>query len=157
VSVPVYSTSMKRFSVGIAAATVVAAFCAGAARGAAPRIVIVSGKPLVRQVAISNWHAIFVVVQEAVSAPVAARAQLARRPRLRLALFWGPRWIEYLREGKRASALRPGQADQHGSFYPAWHGLPALIDLGGARRWPRVVSARAEAVLRRYRVPVRVG
>jgi hypothetical protein len=73
VSVPVYSTSMKRFSVGIAAATVAAALCAGAARGAAPRIVIVSGKPLVRQVAISNWHAIFVVVQEAVSAPVGVR------------------------------------------------------------------------------------
>jgi hypothetical protein len=147
---------MKRPLAGIAAAAVAAALFAGAARSAAPRIVIVSGKPLVRQVAISNWQAIFVVVQEAVSAPAAARTGLARRPRLRLALFWGPGWNQYLRAGKRASALTPGQADQHGSLYPAWHGLPALIDLPWAGSWPRVVSARARAVLSRYGVPVRV-
>lgn len=71
-------------------------------------------------------------------------------------MFWGPRWVAYLREGKRASALRLKQADQFGSLYPAWHGRPALIDLPWAGRWPRVVPAKAQATLARFGVPAKL-
>jgi len=72
-------------------------------------------------------------------------------------MFWGPRWIDYLKEGNRASALRPRQADQSGSFYPAWRGRPALIDLGWAGRWPRVVPPNALAILERFGIPTKLG
>ena len=129
---------------------------ASVARAASPRIVIVSGKPLAHQVVISNWPAIFRVVEEVATARLVQRAQLAHRPRLKVSMFWGPRWIEYLSSGHEASALRPGQADQFGSFYPARNGRPAVIDLPWAGRWPRVVPGKALATLRHFGVPIAV-
>ncbi len=71
-------------------------------------------------------------------------------------MFWGPQWSEYLSSGHPASALRPRQADQFGSFYPAWRGRPAVIDLPWAGRWPRPLSTQALAILRRSGVPIRL-
>jgi hypothetical protein len=140
-------------TLALVAVVAAAAVSAGVARAAAPRIMIVSGKPLAHQVAISNWSSISTAVDGLTNARVVPRSLLAQRPRLKLSLFWGSRWIAYLREGMRASALRPTQADQFGSFYPAWHGRPALIDLPWAGRWPRVVPAQALATLRRFGIP----
>jgi hypothetical protein len=141
-------------------ATIVAAaaLTAGVAQAAAPRIVIFSGKPLAQPVVISDWQAIFRVLEQLLPArtQVAPRAELAGRPRLKVSMFWGPRWIDYLREGKRASALRPGQADQSGSFYPAWRGRRALIDLSGAGQSPLVVPSKALAVLMQFGVPTKL-
>lgn len=150
---------MRLLSVAIATIVAAAALGAGVADAAAPRIVIFSGKPLGHPVVISDWQAISGVFEQLVPAyaRVAPRAELAGRPRLRVSMFWGPRWIDYLREGKRASALRPGQADQFGSFYPAWRGRAALIDLSGAGRSPRVVPSKAIAVLKRFGVPTKLG
>jgi hypothetical protein len=130
---------------------------APAAQAAAPRIVIVSGKLLARQVVISDWNAIFRVVEPVASAANVKRARLAGRPRLRLSMFWGPRWVDYLRAGRRVAALRPEAADQHGSFYPAWRGRPAAIDLPWAGSWPRLVPAEALATLEHWGIPVTVG
>lgn len=149
---------MRFLSVAIATIVAAAALAAGAAHAAAPRIVIFSGKPIGHQVVISDWQAIFRVFDQTVPARarVAPRAKLAGRPRLKISMFWGPRWIDYLNEGNRASALRPGQADQFGSFYPAWRGRAALIDLPGAGQWPRVVPPKALAILRRFGVPTKL-
>src|SRR6185295_16723347 len=148
---------MRAVSVGFATIVVAAALLAGSAHAAAPRIVIFSGKPLAHQVVISDWPSIFRVVERLSTARAARRAELARRPRMRVSMFWGPRWIDYLKEGNRASALRPRQADQSGSFYPDQRGRPALIDLGWAGRWPRVVPAKALAILDRFGVPTKLG
>jgi hypothetical protein len=137
-------------------AGVVCAVSTDVARAAAPRIVIVSGPLLDRRVVISNWQRIFGVVDEIARARPVARVRLGARPRLRLSLFWGPRWNDYLSKGGSPRALRPEQADQFGSFYPAWRGRSALIDLPWAGRWPRLVPERALTILRRYGVPVRV-
>ncbi|HET7130572.1 MAG TPA: hypothetical protein VFJ93_16015 [Gaiellaceae bacterium] len=112
---------------------------------------------MVHQIAISNWTAIFRVVEPVASAPNVKRAQLVGRPRLRLSMFWGPRWVDYLAAGHSAAALRPQDADQQGSFYPAWHGRPAAIDLPWAGTWPRLVPAKALAMLKHYRIPVAVS
>lgn len=148
---------MRILSVAIATIVAAAALFAGSAHAAAPRIVIFSGKPLPRQVVISNWPLIFRVVELVLPARVARRAELAGRPRIKVSMFWGPRWVDFLNEGKRASALRPGHADQSGSFYPAWRGRPALIDLGWAGLWPRVVPPMALAILKRFGVPTELG
>jgi hypothetical protein len=130
----------------------------GAAQAAAPRILIVSGSPLPRQVVISNWNSIFRVVEQlAANGRPAPRSQLAGRPRLRVSMFWGPQWNDYLRSGHSPALLRPRQADQHGSFYPAYRGRPAVIDLPWAGAWPRIVPASGLAILVRYRVPVRLS
>jgi hypothetical protein len=148
---------VRILSVAIATIVAAAALAAGVADAAAPRIVIFSGRPIAHQVVISDWEAVFRVVEQIAPARVVPRAKLAGRPGLKVSMFWGPRWIDYLREGKRASALRPGQADQSGRFYPAWRGRPALIDLPWAGQWPRVVPPRALAVLKRFGVPTKLG
>ena len=147
---------MRTLSVACVTIAATAALLAGSAHAAAPRIVIFSGEPLAHQVVISDWPSIFRVVELLSPARVARRAELAGRPRLTVSMFWGPRWIDYLSNGKRASALRPGEADQFGRFYPAWRGRPALIDLGWAGRWPRVVPPKALAILKRFGVPTKL-
>lgn len=52
--------------------------------------------------------------------------------------------------------MRPRQADQLGSFYPAWRGRLALIDLPWAGHWPASGIDEALAVLKRYDVPIRL-
>jgi hypothetical protein len=147
---------MRTLSVAVVTIAAAAAFAAGSAHAAVPRIVIFSGKPVAHQVVISDWQAIFRIVEYVLPARAAPRAEPAGRPRLKVSTFWGPRWIDYLNEGKRASALRPGQADQFGTFYPVWRGRPALIDLPGAGQSPRVVPPQALAILKRFDVPTKL-
>jgi hypothetical protein len=130
---------------------------ASSAHAASPRIVIISGKPLERQVVISDWGKISQVVAGVAAARVAPRTHLANRPRLTFSMFWGPKWNDYLSSGKSATALRPRQADQSGSFYPAWRGRPALIDLPWYGQWPRPVPASALLILKRYGVPIKLA
>jgi hypothetical protein len=135
-------------------ACVLFAVTAGTATAAAPRIVIISGGSLPHQVVISDWERIFVLVQEVnAHGHAMARTQLRARPQLTLSLFWGPAWNDFLAAGNSPATLRPAQADQRGSFYPAWHGHPAAIDLPWSGPWPRLVPAKALAILRRYGVP----
>lgn len=148
---------MKRLLLALLAGVAALLASASVAQAAAPRIVIISGEPLKRQIVISDWEKIFQIVAEVAPARPVPRTQLANRPRLKLSMFWGPRWNEYLASSKPASALRPRQADQTGSLYPAWRGRPALIDLlPWAGRWPRPLSAKALAILKRYGVPIKL-
>jgi hypothetical protein len=106
---------------------------------------------------ISDWGRILIVVTEVAGARALKSSVLRGRPSLRLSLFWGPRWNEYLGAGNSPARLRPADADQHGRFYPAWHGRPAAIDLPWAGQWPRLVSQRALRILARFGVPVRLA
>lgn len=146
---------MKRLWLALLVAVALFASGASIAQAAAPRILIISGKPLRHQVVISDWTGIFSIWQELVAARAAARGQLADRPQLIVSMFWGPQWNDYLRS-KPATALRPRQANQFGSFYPAWRRRPAMIDLPGAGRWPRLVPAKALTSLKAYGVPIRL-
>ncbi len=148
---------MRRLLLAVFVAVAVLVTSASVAQAAAPRIVIISGEPLAHQVVISDWGRIFAIVGEVAGARPAPRMQLAHRPRLKFSMFWGPRWNEYLSSDKPATALRPRQADQFGSLYPAWRGRPATIDLPWAGRWPRPVSGKALTILKRYGVPIRLA
>ena len=125
-----------------------------AGSAAAPRIVIFSGAPLEHQIVVSDWHAIFAVTQATVGAPAVPRRRLAGRPSLRVSMFWGPGWNDYVRQGGDPKALRPAQADQVGRFFPAHHGRAALFDLPWAGHWPRRVPPAALSVLKRFGIPV---
>ncbi|HEY7795132.1 MAG TPA: hypothetical protein VIA10_14095 [Gaiellaceae bacterium] len=125
-----------------------------AAEAAAPRIVIISGAPLRAQVVISDWRQIGTIVGEIAGARPAPRADLAHRPRMKVSMFWGSGWNDYLRSGKPASDLRPRDANQFGSVYPAWRGRPAMIDLPWAGNWPRPLSAKARTILRQNGIPM---
>lgn len=153
---PVYESSVKRLRLAFLVAVIVSALGASSAGAAVPRIVILSGKPLEHQVVLSDWLEISRVLSGVMAARPAPRAQLADRPRLRFSMFWGPVWNEYLASGKRATALRPRQADSFGHFYPAWRRRPALLDLPWYGRWPRAVPASSLAILGRSGVPVRL-
>jgi hypothetical protein len=148
---------MKRLLLALLVGAAALLASASVAQAAAPRIIIISGEPLKRQIVISDWEQIFQIVAEVAPARPVPRAQLANRPRLKFSMFWGPRWNEYLASGKPASALRPRQGDQTGSLYPAWRGRPALIDLlPWAGGWPRPLSAKALTILKRYGVPIKL-
>lgn len=133
---------------GFAACLVVAA----PAQAAAPRILIISGKPLRHQVVISDWPNIATITRSSPGMRPTPRRQLADRPHMTISMFWGPQWSDYLRSGKPATALRPKQADQVGRFYPAWRGRPAVLDLPWAG-WPQRATAKALAILHRSGVP----
>ncbi len=68
-------------------------------------------------------------------------------------MFWGPAWNEFLRGGGNPRALRPLQADQFGTFYPAHGGRPALLDVWWGK--PRVVPTSVLEILRSVGIPVR--
>ena len=148
---------MMRVALALVAVLTLVASVPGEANAAAPRIVIVSGAPLARQVVISDWKRIFTIVEQVSPAPVVPRSQLAGRPRLRLSLFWGPRWITYLANGRSPRRLRPAQADQHGAYYPAYGSRAAAIDLPWAGRWPRALPEKAVRILSRFGIPARIA
>ena len=147
-----------RRAIPIVLALVIGASSPAAAGAAAPRLLMVSGPGLSKPVLLTSWNEISDLVQAAANeSPPAARASLAGRPSLRLALFWDATiWEPYIRERKLAS-LRPADATQFGRFYPAVNGKPAAIDLPWTGRWPKQPNARALAILERHGVPVALG
>lgn len=147
---------MKRVGPAVLVAVAMLASVVGAAQAAAPRIVIVTGASLDRRVVISDWNEIATIVRGVATTGPVRDARLTARPRLSVAMFWGPRWSEYLASGKPASALRPRQAETYGVFYPAWRGRRAVIDLSGAGLSPRLVSAKALVILERYGIPIQL-
>jgi hypothetical protein len=125
---------------------------ASSAWGAAPNYIMVSGHDLARPVLLANWNENLELLLSVANAPRASKAVargLSRRARLDLAEFWD--W-SYLPPPKK-----PGQANQHGTFYPAHGAQPAviLITVDGTKL-PRLVPAKALRIFRRHGVPVRL-
>ena len=95
-----------------------------------------------------------------------AAGELDNRPYLQVALFWGTR-ADPANNGARLEELKPEMAWQHGRFYPAVKGKPALLltteltkhaqaaplpSNGSAFPWGGPVPANALAVLQRLGV-----
>lgn len=135
------------------AATLAAGLLALPASAAVPRLLMFTGKPLEKPVVLSDWHEIARFQQAILISPAAAARQMRGRPWLRISLFWGPQWNDYLGRDRPLSALRPRDANGFGRFYPAWRGRPAVVDLGFAEHGPTLASHRALAILERHGVP----
>jgi hypothetical protein len=84
------------------------------ALAAAPWLVLVYGPPLDRPVLLDNWSDTFALL--GAEAPDIQLAELADRPFLSLALFWGPKWDDYVRSGQPLDQVRPEQATSLGGF-----------------------------------------
>ena len=120
---------------------------------AAPEIIIVHGGALPEQrvlASIEENHRLLLSVNRPAPFP---SAPLSERPALQLALFWGWEWHATAESPERLRALRPGQANQRGTFYPATGTAPALLMVGHTAG---VVSDSGLAILARHAVPVRL-
>lgn len=154
---------MRRFgrtivTVGFALLVVSGAVTPAVAAG--PRIMIVYGKPLAKPVIFSNWgenETLLVSVNDDMSV---GQARLARRPFLRVAMFWGPAWIQYMKHHATAHGLRPNEANQLARFYPAYGTAPALFMFdsipGPYRTLIRRIRPAGVAVLAHQGIPVRL-
>jgi hypothetical protein len=138
---------------GLLLALAVAAVLATSASAAAPRYILVSGPGLERPVVLSSWsenHALLISVANAPRAKRAHVRGLARRPRFHLAEFWGP--------PAERPPTRPSEANQHGWFYPAHRGRPAIVRLTvEGTMIPRIAPAKMLRILARHGVPARVA
>jgi hypothetical protein len=134
-----------------------AALVASPAVAAAPRLMMVYGPPLSKPIVLQDWRENLTVMVGLERTNIDP-GELEGRPYLKMALFWGPRWVEYVEEGRPLDALRPEQANQHARFYPATEDEPALITFGSSKFGPGVirrVEPEALAVLARHGIPVR--
>jgi hypothetical protein len=120
---------------------------AAPAQAAAPRYIMVTGPGLLRPALLADWYENLDFVVAVAGAP-RARGNLTRRPRFRIAEFWG--WIG-------PPPTRPDQASQHGWFYPA-HGSrrPVIVLVAEGILVPRVAPARVLSILAGHGVPTRL-
>ncbi|NOT59356.1 MAG: hypothetical protein HOP19_03925 [Acidobacteria bacterium] len=96
---------------------------------AAPWIIRISGDPLAKPIFMTDWHEnqkLLVAVKQAADV---SEESLAKRPHLKLALFWGPDWINYTKSGKTLEQLRHEDGNQFGRFFPAYRGAEAVFTL----------------------------
>jgi len=125
---------------------------AAPAHAAAPNYILVSGPGIKRPILLANWGENGALLSALVGVPRAESnvlRRLAQRPRFDLAEFWA--W------GGRPRPTRPGQANQHGWFYPA-HGSrpPTIVLMVDGYNFPRLVPARVLRILPRHHVPLRL-
>jgi hypothetical protein len=142
---------VRRAAIVVCAALTAALVVAASASAAAPNYILVSGHGLARPVLLADWSENGELLSAAASAPRAkgvAMRGLSRRPRFDLAEFWN--W-SYL-----PRPTNPSKASQHGTFYPAHRGRPALIVITvEGTKVPRVVPAKVLQIFRAHGIPTR--
>jgi hypothetical protein len=130
----------------------IALLLAAQAWAAAPNYILVSGAGLAHPVLLANWDQNLALLSALAASPRAIGATsrgLTRRPSLDLAEFWG--WSGHPRP------VRPGQANQHGRYYPA-HGAQAaviVVTVNGASH-PRLVPASVLRIFATHHIPRRI-
>jgi hypothetical protein len=125
---------------------------------AAPEIIILHGADLTRQVVLRSWaenHRLLLSAAEPVGAP---RTFEGRRS-VSVALFYGGNWRAYARDSARAANLKPSQANQHATFYPAQAGAEAVLVYADPRMRNRIRRVNQEGIdiLMRYGVATVTG
>jgi hypothetical protein len=111
----------------VTSALLICLLCSSALEAAAPRLLIVYGKPLQKPVLLDDAREIFKMFT---STPTETGVNLNDRPFLELGMFWGPQWNDYINDGNPPDKLQPEDANQHGRLYPAFGDSPAFISFG---------------------------
>ncbi len=128
------------------------------ANAAAPRLIMVYGSPLTKPVILRNWRENLEFMSSITQQSSVTSEELRRRPYLKLALFWGPEWVQYVEEGKPIDKLRPEQGNQQGRFYPAVGPASPVVTLdmppGSAGPSWRQVREGGIRILLKYGIPV---
>ena len=126
---------------------------------AAPRVIVLGGGPLRHRVVLADFDENLRLMLAATQIVRVSADSLARRPRIRLVMYWGDRWSGRadLPDSIGTSPFWDGA--QLGAFYPAWRGQPALWEFGAIanmsanRRW---LSPEGVAILAKRGVPVAI-
>jgi hypothetical protein len=145
-------------AVGVALLALTTTTTPGIAAG--PRIMMVYGRPLAMPVIFSNWGENETLMVAANDDMSVMHAQLTGRPSLRVAMFWGMDWVQYMKHHRSLAALHPNQANQFAGFYPAYGAAPALFVFdsipGPYRSLIRRIRPEGIAVLAHHGIPVRL-
>jgi hypothetical protein len=148
----IWSGYRRTLSVGFLLLFPVAAVCP--VEAAAPRLLIVHGKPLKKPVLLSDGREIFKLITMSTESAGITSKELKDRSYMELALFWGPDWVRYVDEGKPLDKLTPEDANQHGWFYPASAEAEAVIWINGSSI--NRVSEEGLKILAQHGIPTRL-
>jgi hypothetical protein len=118
---------------------------AAPAGAAAPNYFLVSGPGLKHPVLLGDWRQNLNLML-AVANSQRTSASLRDRPHLDLAEFWG--W------GNSPVPTSPAEATQHGTFYPAHGGRPAVVALSNDQA--RVAPKLLLRVFAAHHIPTRL-
>jgi len=121
------------------------------ASAAAPRYVMVTGPGLARPVLLDDWSENLQLMGAIAYGDPVRAAQLVRRPRFLVSLFWNANvWTE--------PPTGPKGANQRGWFYPAYGERRAAFELLRSYGWlgaRRRANSQLLAILARHGVPTR--
>jgi hypothetical protein len=119
-----------RVAIGILAGLAVVLAETSSAFAAAPRIIIVAGGGLAKPVVLDDWQENLAIMLAATDEVDARVEGLSARPSYRIAMFWGPKWEQYIQAGKDPRALHIEEADQLARYYPPMvaHGAVLSFD-----------------------------
>jgi hypothetical protein len=94
---------------------------------AAPRIVMFYGEPLPAAVYLTDWAELGHLQTLLSYGETYETSKLRDRPYLKVAMFWGSDWNDYLEQGRSVTALAPAEARQHGRLYLGSKEVPAVF------------------------------
>jgi hypothetical protein len=126
---------------------------------AAPKVIVLGGEPLRHRVVLTDFDENLRLMLAATQVVPVSADSLAKRPRIRLVMYWGDQWSgrSDLPDSITTSLLANGA--QPGAFYPAFRGRPALWKFGAVGRMPasmRWLSPEGVAILGNHGVPVAI-
>ena len=120
---------------------------------APPRVFMFYGGPLSQPVFLTDWSETLRFNLAVLGGASVSSKELAERPHIDMALYWGNGWERYLGEGVE-TRLHPQQADQKGKFYPAVGDAAAVVELEVGL--PHRLNAEGLEILAKHGIPVRV-
>ena len=130
-----------------------------ASRFAAPQLIVANGGPLSQRVVLSDFAENHRLMLATTQPATVQTESLARRPRVRVAMYWGLQWKGRIDLPDSVDMLGTATGAQPGSFYPATRGQPAIWVFGASAGSPtsmRSVAAEGLAILKSHNVPIAV-
>ena len=129
------------------------------AEAAAPWFLIFHGKPLQKQMVLSDWYQNQKLMLSITEVASISDRDLQERPYIEMAYFWGPEWARYLVDEGAIDKLQPQDGNQHGRFYPAYGNAEAVVtfdQIPGSGPSKRRIKEEGLSILAKYGIPTRV-
>jgi hypothetical protein len=151
-----------RLALGVAMAGV---FAVGQAAGlratplSAPGVIVFSGKLLPKPLVLSDWDENQQLMMATTHHVALSDSSLAHRPKIDVAMYWGAMWGKYAATPESLAMLPRLREGQHGAYYPAMRGTPAVWVFGpfgvsGAST--RSIGDDGIAILRAHHLPISI-
>jgi hypothetical protein len=97
---------------------------------AAPRVIVLGGGPLRHRVVLADFDENLRLMLAATEIVRVRADSLAKRPRIRLVMYWGDQWSGQSDLPDSIGTIPFRDGAQPGAFYPAWRGQPPLWEFG---------------------------